>query len=57
MEVKQWEKKNSGVAFFEVNQVFESQRSQLQHANRWADEAQRDKISLCGELEMRSRLF
>ena len=28
-----------------------------QQANRWADQAQRDRISLYGELEMRSRLF
>ena len=36
---------------------FESQRFQLQTANRWADQAQRDKISLYGELALRSRLF
>ena len=27
------------------------------HANPWADQAQREKITLCGELEMRNRLF
>ena len=34
-----------------------SQRSQLQPANQWAAQAQRDKISLYGELEMRNRLY
>ena len=37
--------------------VFESQRFQLHQATRWADWAQRDKISLCGEWELRNRLF
>ena len=30
---------------------------QLQQAKQWADQAQRDKMSLYGELEMRKRLF
>ena len=34
----------------EINQEYESQRSQLQQANQWADQAQREAISLCGEL-------
>ena len=45
------------MALQEVNQEFELQRFQLQQANRWADKAQRDKISLYGELELRNRLF
>ena len=36
---------------------FVSQRLQLQQANQWVDQAQRDRISLHGELEMRNRLF
>ena len=36
---------------------FESQRFQLQQANRWGDQAQRDKISLYGEFELRNRVF
>ena len=36
---------------------FESQRFQLHQASRRADQAQRDKISLYGELELRNRLF
>ena len=42
---------------FEVKQEFESQRIQLQKANRWADQAQRDQIRLYGELELRNSLF
>ena len=38
-------------------QEFESQRFQLHQASRWADQAQRDKISWYGELELRNRLF
>ena len=53
MEVKHWEKRNSGMALYE----FESQRFQLHQANRWADQAQKDKISLYGELDLRNRLF
>ena len=57
VEVKHWEDKNSDIALHEINQEFEFQRSQLQQANRWADQAQREKISLYGELEVRNRLF
>ena len=57
VEVKHWEKRTSGTALYEINQEFESQRSQLQRANQWADQAQTDKISVYGELEMRNRLF
>ena len=34
-----------------------SQRFQVQQANRWADQAQRYKISLYEELEVRNRIF
>ena len=54
---RNWEKRNSDMAFQEINQEFESQRFQLHQSNRWADQAQRDKISLYGELELRNRLF
>ena len=55
--MKHWEKRNSDIALHEINQEFESQRLQLQQANQWADQAQRDKIGLHGELELRKRLF
>ena len=51
VEARNWEKRNSDIAFQEINQEFECQRFQLQQANRLADQAQRDKISLYGELE------
>ena len=45
------------IAFREINQEFESQRFQQHQPSRWADQAQRDKIRLYGELEKRNRLF
>ena len=57
VEVTHWEKRISDIALDEINQEFESQRHQLQQANQWAGQAQRDKISLYGELEMMNRLF
>ena len=48
--------RNSDIAFQEINQEFESQRFQLHQASRWADLAQRDKINLCGQLDMKNRL-
>ena len=56
-DARNWDKRNSGIAFHEINQEFESQRFQLHQASRWADQSQRDKISLYGELELRSRIF
>ena len=56
-EIRNWEKRNSDIALFETHQELESQRLQVQQANQWADQAQRDQISLCVELEMRSRLY
>ena len=57
VEPKILEKRNSDIAFQEINQEFESQRFQLHQASRWADQAQRNNISLYGELELRNRLF
>ena len=57
MEVKHWEKRNYDIALCGVNQEFEPQRSQQQQASQWADQAQRDKGSLNGALEMKNRLF
>ena len=51
------EKRNSDIAFHEINRKFESQRFQPHQATRWADQAQRNNISLYGELELRNRLF
>ena len=54
--VKHWEKRNADTALYETHQELESQRLQLQQANQWADQAQRDQISLHGDLELRSKL-
>ena len=54
---RNWEKKNSDFAFQEINQKFLSQRFQLHQANRWVDQAQTEKISVCGELEMRNSIY
>ena len=56
-EAGNWEKRRQDIAFQEINQEFESQRFQQHQASRWADQAQRDKISLYGELELRNKLF
>ena len=57
MDIRHWERRNSDIALFETNRELESQRLELYKANLWADQAQREKINLCGELEMRNRLF
>ena len=57
VEVKHWKREIRIIVLYELNQEFESQRLKPQEANQWADRAQRDKISLYGELEMRSGLF
>ena len=56
MEIRRWEQKSSETALYETHQEPESQRLQLHQANHWADQAQREKINLCGELEMRNRI-
>ena len=42
VEVTHWEKRQSDISLYGINQEFESQRLQLQQANHWADQAQRD---------------
>ena len=57
IEAKNWEKRNRDYSFQEINQGFGSHRFRLDQASRWADQAQRDKISLYGEFELRNRVF
>ena len=57
VDVRYWENGNLDIALHEISQEFESQRFQLQQASWWADQSQRDKISLYGELELRNGLF
>ena len=47
-EIKDWERRNSEFALHESRRELESERFQLQQASQWADQAQREKISLCG---------
>ena len=55
VEVKHWERRNSDLALYEINQEFPSQRFQLQQADQWADQAQRDFFkSLYGDLDTRN---
>ena len=39
-----------------THRELEYQRLELHQANQWAEQAQREKICVCGELEMRNRL-
>ena len=57
MNIRNWEQRNSDVAVYETNRELESQRLEPYQANQWADQAQREKINLFGELEMRNRIF
>ena len=57
MDTRNWEQRNSVIAFNDTNRELESQRLELYQASQRPDQAQREKINLCGELEMRNRLF
>ena len=57
MEVRKWEQRNSEVALHESHRELECQRLQLCQANTWADNAHRESVVLCGELERRNNLF
>ena len=43
MEIRNWETRNSDIALHETHQELESQRLQLQQANQWADQAQKER--------------
>ena len=57
MEIKAWERRNSEFALYESQRELESQRHQLRQASQWAGQAQRERISWCGELELKNRLY
>ena len=59
MTKRNWEQRCSDTALYETDRELESQRLELYQANQWADQdqAQREKIHLCGELGMRNRIF
>ena len=54
---RNWEQRCSDTALYETDRELASQRLELCEANQWADQAQREKINLCGGLEMRNRRF
>ena len=56
LEIQNLERRNSEYALIESRRELESQRRQLLKANQWADQAQRERIHLCSELEMKNRL-
>ena len=41
----------------ETHRELESQRLKLHQANKWADQALREKINLFGELQIRNRIY
>ena len=57
VENRRWEQRSSEIAQYESFRELESQRPQLQQANFWAENAHRERINLCGQLEMRNQLF
>ena len=48
--------RNSDYVLIESRRELESQRRQLLEANQWPDQAQRERIHLCSELETKNRL-
>ena len=54
-EARNWEKKNSDIAFQEINQEVESQRFQPHQASRWADQAQRGFVRVENFQEIHAR--
>ena len=51
MDIRNCEQRNADIALCETNRELESQRLELNQANQWADQGQREKINLFGELE------
>ena len=56
MEIQKLERRTSEYALFESQRELESPRLQLFEDIHWADQAQRERILLCSELEMKNRL-
>ena len=55
-KLERWEQRSSEIALHESYRELETQRLQLLQANIW-DNAQSERVSLCGELGMRNKLF
>ena len=56
MEIRDLERSNSEDASIESQRELESRRLPLRQARQWADQAQQERIKLCGDLEMRNCL-
>ena len=56
MDIRNWEQRDADLALCETENL--SLRGlQLHQANQCADQAQREKLNLCGDLEIRNRLL
>ena len=56
VEIRRWERRGSEIALHESYRELETQRLQLLQTNIW-DNARSERISLCGELGMKKKLF
>ena len=57
MEIQNLERRNSEYRLFKSQRELESQRRQQLKASQWAEQAQRQRIHLCSELDMKNRLY
>ena len=51
MEMRNWEQRISDMALYDTNRELESQSLELYQVKQWADQAQREKMNLCGQLQ------
>ena len=51
------EQRNAHTAVYETNRQLECQRLELNQANQWADQAQREKVRSSGHLHLSNRFF
>ena len=57
MDIRNWEHRNADIALlWNQSRTRILERLELYQTNQWADQAQREKINLCGELDMRNCL-
>ena len=56
MEIQNLKRRNSEYALFESQRELGSQRRQLLEASQWAEQAQRERVHLCSEMEVKNRL-
>ena len=55
MEIQKLDRRNSEYASFESQRELGSQKQQFLMVNQWSDQAQRERIHLCSDLEMKIR--